>query len=558
MSKAWCSLLMLGFVSLVLGQEKYILSFQGQQEQAKEYQFNSPKALEEAVLKKRLKLIQQGFVFANIDSLVWVEKSATAFLFKGNKYEKLTIQADESSARLLRKAGLTSFNNVLRLEFIPKKIENIFSSLLDYLENNGFPFASIQLSLDSLSSSGMIADLVIEKGPEVSWTAVHIKGDVPISEKLVSNLIQIKEGDYYEEKKLQNIDAIFKQVLFIDEIKPHELLFTNEGAEVFLYLKSKPVSLINGIIGIQPNTITGKNVFTGDVKLKLQNTLLRGELFNLNWRSLQPGTQDLNVTASYPFIFNSRFGTEGNFKLYKRDSSFLTTNAKVGIQYYFKGNNHLKFFYESENSNLLSGAMNSDLANLSSVNNNRYGMGFSSIQLDYLPNPSKGAQIIIEGQLGKRTTYFTDSTTTSLSYKFKMNAECYLPITRRNVLRLANQTTSYYADQIYSNELDRFGGLNTQRGFDEETLFASTRTSFTVEYRFLVDQNSHAFAFFDQTIYENNTDTYYLDSPFGTGVGFSFGTGLGIFSISYAIGKQLGNPMLLRDGKIHFGYVAFF
>lgn len=48
------------------------------------------------------------------------------------------------------------------------------------------------------------------------------------------------------------------------------------------------------------------------------------------------------------------------------------------------------------------------------------------------------------------------------------------------------------------------------------------------------------------------------DQPFGFGAGFSFGTNLGIFSISYALGKQFNNPIELKNGKVHFGYVTYF
>jgi hypothetical protein len=89
-------------------------------------------------------------------------------------------------------------------------------------------------------------------------------------------------------------------------------------------------------------------------------------------------------------------------------------------------------------------------------------------------------------------------------------------------------------------------------------LFATTKSSMSVEYRYLVDQNSRVFAFFDQSWYENNAVKYFNDKPFGFGFGFSFGTNLGIFSISYAQGKQFDNPILIKNGKVHFGYVAYF
>jgi len=80
----------------------------------------------------------------------------------------------------------------------------------------------------------------------------------------------------------------------------------------------------------------------------------------------------------------------------------------------------------------------------------------------------------------------------------------------------------------------------------------------SLEYRFLLDKNSNAFIFYDQGIYEDNSLSYKIDSPFGVGAGISFGSRIGIFSISYALGKQMNNPLEFRNGKIHFGYVTYF
>ena len=105
----------------------------------------------------------------------------------------------------------------------------------------------------------------------------------------------------------------------------------------------------------------------------------------------------------------------------------------------------------------------------------------------------------------------------------------------------------------------RFGGNLSQRGFLEDELLSTTRTTATVEYRFILDRNSFLFAFFDQSWYERNLSTSYLnDHPLGFGAGISFGTNIGIFSLTYALGQQQNNPILLRDSKIHFGYVAYF
>jgi hemolysin activation/secretion protein len=209
----------------------------------------------------------------------------------------------------------------------------------------------------------------------------------------------------------------------------------------------------------------------------------------------------------------------------------------------------------------LSGAKNNpSFSNLNSVQTNSYGLAILKKQVDYVPNPSKGIIFNTEIAIGNRKSIskIDSSQLKSTTYRADFNLEFFIPLHKRHILRIANQTSCYYAPSIFQNEVFRFGGLTLQRGFNEEELFATTKSSMSVEYRYLVDQNSRVFAFFDQSWYENNAVKYFNDKPFGFGFGFSFGTNLGIFSISYAQGKQFNNPILIKNGKVHFGYVAYF
>jgi hypothetical protein len=49
-----------------------------------------------------------------------------------------------------------------------------------------------------------------------------------------------------------------------------------------------------------------------------------------------------------------------------------------------------------------------------------------------------------------------------------------------------------------------------------------------------------------------------FDFPFGFGAGAAFETKIGIFGLSYAMGRQLDNAISFKSGKIHFGYVNYF
>ena len=97
------------------------------------------------------------------------------------------------------------------------------------------------------------------------------------------------------------------------------------------------------------------------------------------------------------------------------------------------------------------------------------------------------------------------------------------------------------------------------RGFDEDAIYSPFYSLFTLEYHFLLSKNTYFYTFGDMALVEDarfNNGT--LDTPFGFGIGAALETKGGIFSLSYALGKQFDNKIELRNGKIHFGYINLF
>jgi outer membrane protein assembly factor BamA len=558
------ALLVILFSLPLWSQNTYQLSFISQEKSPfqpkKEVIIDGKEEVRKYLNKTKSKHIKNGHVLASVDSIDFKEGIALVHYYRGEKFKKLNISFDEEDAHIISKVPRMNERMITKLPFKPSLVEQLLQGLNEYLNNNGYPFSKVFLTVENIEPIISFAHLNIEKGPLVKITGISIKGESKVQDKFVNNAIAIKVGDDYNAELLKNISNKINQIQFIKEIRPYEILFTPEGAKLFLYLESLPVSLINGIVGLQPDPATESTVVTGDVRLKLLNILKRGEELDINWKSLQPQTQELDMRFSFPFLFNTPFGIDTKFDLFKLDSTFLSTNINLGIRYFLTGGSFIKVFYQANNSNLLSGASSIPNSNLSSLSNNSYGIGLYRNNVDFLPNPSKGFRLSFDISAGRRKSRPTqeDSTVTTTTFMGNLNMEIFFPIARRHVIRLANTTRSYYAPEIYENEVFRFGGLTSQRGFNEQLLFATTLSTFTAEYRFLVDKTSHAFAFFDQTFYENNSRDYVSDQPFGFGVGFSFGTNLGIFSISYALGKQFNNPIQIRDGKVHFGYVTYF
>lgn len=241
------------------------------------------------------------------------------------------------------------------------------------------------------------------------------------------------------------------------------------------------------------------------------------------------------------------------------------------MRYILKGSNYFKLFFQNKSSSLLSQTGFETLTILPSyadISSQLYGIEIHNVKLDYILNPRKGYQITIGGSLGNKKIkqnplldekLYDGLNLKSTLYNADLNAEYYLPLSRRSVIKLASKNSYTFNENLFENELLRIGGLHTLRGFDEEAIFASLYSIETIEYRYLLEQNSYMYLFFDAAYYESDRiDNFVSDRPIGFGAGMSFETKAGIFSISYAIGKQFDNPIEFRSAKIHFGFVNFF
>ena len=503
---------------------------------------------------------EKGYYLASFKPVYRSSTEIEVLIEIGSHFPNVAIVIQDSIKSQLRSFGIENIpKNSLKTS--PSLFKLFIEKTLKAFANNGYPFAQIFFTEQEIIEQQIQVQMNISSGKFYRFSDIIVKGDSSISKSTVQNLIGIKINDVYSEEKLSSIDRILQQTNFINVLKKSELLFTENGVELYVYLENQKMSSLNGAVGLQPNPQSQKIGLTGDVQIKLLNVFKKAELIDVNWRSIEPQTQALQAKMNYPFLFKSPFGIDLKFNLYKRDSIFLDLKSFIGIQYSFKNNVQLKGFYQINSSEILSKTPNpsSLFSYLAPIKLNSYGLSLQYKRINYLPNPSKGFSLYIETSIGNRTIK-KENTALEKSYVYKSIFQyvSYIPITKRNIIKVGVNFESYTSSTIFQNERYRFGGLNSLRGFNEEELFASTKLISSLEYRFLLDKNSNAFIFYDQGIYEDNTLTYKIDNPFGVGSGISFGSKIGIFSISYALGKQLNNPLEFRNGKIHFGYITYF
>lgn len=543
---------------LAQGSKKLLIDKEVSQKLKKkiDIRFSDTLTLTNKLKSLQLMAYKKGYIGFSVDSIVQLDSTTfETCIHLGEKFKTIKINLDLESRKNLRNIGISP-RNIENMVSNPREVTLGLKQILKQFEQNGYPFASLSFSNFVASNHELSVDLSIQPNQRMKWNEIIIKGEkAKISTRYMENFLHIKKGDWYNQTQVDLIATRISQVPYIRETRPAELLFTPEGATLYLYLETKPVSLFNGTVGLQQDPVKLKYQLTGELRLKLQNILKHGELLDLSWRSIQPKSPQLNVQLNYPFLFNTPFGVNGQFSLFKRDTTFLELKSRVGVMYTFSGNRTLQFFYKNQQSNTL-GKLSAN--QYGTTKSNLYGISFSTQTVDYLPSPKRGFILHLEGNIGKRKLSKDSTTYNYLIYGGKFQFDYFQAIGKRIVIKSSVLSETFFTNNIQQNELIRFGGNLSQRGFMEDELLSTFRATLSIEPRFIMDQNSYLFVFYDQSWYERNVKQYLHDAPRGFGAGISFGTKIGIFSLSYALGKQFNNPVLFRDSKVHFGYVAYF
>lgn len=512
-------------------------------------------------------LRKQGHLEASADSIISDSTQTKIYIHCGPIYKWVKLRKGNADNHFLSKAGYHE-KAFADKTFDPFSYSRMIRKLLAAYENEGFPFAEI--SFDSIVQNGpeLSASLNVRTNHRVIIDSIRVRGNAKITDQYLFNYTSIKPGDLYNESIISKIDLRLKEIPFIQVTRPTEIVFTPKYTKVVIYADRKKANQFDGILGFLPDE-KGSLLVTGQLHMNLHNSLNKGEIIELNWKKLQPLTQDLFTRINYPFLFKTPFGTELQLHIYKRDTTYIDVKKYAALQYYLKRGTFFKLFLQDKSTSLLSVKgyeFITTLPEFADVRNRLYGIGFRAENLDYRFNPRSGFVLNLNAGAGSRSIKrnprinqeaYSNVDLKSAQYQADANVEYFIPMFRNSTIRLATSGAMLLSERYFFSELFRIGGLRSLRGFDEESIFASSYAIGTFEYRLLIDQNSYVHAFFDQAAYQNKLRNI-TDKPFGFGAGISFETKAGIFSLTYALGKQLNNPIFLRSAKVHFGIVNYF
>jgi outer membrane protein assembly factor BamA len=531
----------------------------------------------------------RGYVTASLDTARFDSTGAYAVIFIGRPYRWAMLDVEGVEQPLLSAGGWREqqyrdkpidFNQVSLMQ----------QRILNYLENNGHPFARVSLENLQLKDDAISAKLRVDKGPLYRIDSIQIKGNAKVSNEYLQRYLDLRNGSTYSKEKLQRISGLLRELTYVEEEFPPRILWRSSGATIEVYLKQKRSSQASLIVGFLPNNdqlSSKKLLITGEGNLNLKNALGAGETIGLVWQQLQVKSQRLNIVYQHPYLFRSPVGLDFGFDMFRKDSSFLNVNFQIGAQYILNTQQSGKLFLQRFQT-VVNGIdlnyvlQNRKLPEAADVAVTNLGLEYESNTTNYRFNPVRGNEIKIVTTIGNKKIRQNNAvlelkdpndpdfdfkkiydTLKSKTYqvRIRLQAAHYFPIGKKGLstLKAGAQGGYLQSGYLFRNELFQIGGYKLLRGFDEESQYLSQFGIGTMEYRYLIGENSFFYGFVDGGWGRNHSQNVKQSYTYlGTGLGIAFETKVGIFNLAWAVGKRNDTDFNLRQSKIHFGFVSFF
>ena len=531
-------------------------------------QFSDSTSAFKAIRNELNQLQFLGYFNAQVSNLNWKNDSLLVDLEIGELSKGVFLQNGNVPSDLINEIGL-------REQFLKKRpltlqnLNNLYNKLLNFYENNGYPFAEVWLDSLQTISNKIEAKVYTKPNQNFIIDTLRLVGNGKINQGFLTSYLGIKKNQNYNESKVLSISKRLEDLPFVNVAKPHEVIFAADKAKINVFLEKKNANQFDGIIGFLPNASTGKIQLTGDFKLNLINALKNGETFNFNYRGLPSQSQELALKLIYPYIFKSQVGFDFDFQLFKRDTSFLNLNSRIAFAYNFNSIQKISFFLENFTGNQIANQTTNtgQLPSFANIKSIYYGLAVAKTKLDDRITPLKGWDLVLQTSVGNRKVNPTEnlnpvnliSPQQNIQYKIQADLKYFLKMSAKSTLYFHNLSAYISGNNLFENEGFRIGGFKTLRGFDEQTINITSFLVQTIEYRYLIEKNSYLNIFYDQAFTQQSfINQKGNDKPLGIGLGITFQTKVGIASLSYALGKQKNNPLNLQNGKIHFGIISYF
>ena len=362
----------------------------------------------------------------------------------------------------------------------------------------------------------------------------------------------IKIGKPFNKEKVIVQSEALNSLGFANNIKPPEALFKKDSTTIYFYLEKQKDNLFDGILGFSTDEDTQKLILNGYLNLELNNNLNYGEQFILNYKADGNDQQNFRVKATLPYLLKSPFGLGLELIIFKRDSTFVTTEQEARISYQINPATNSYIGYKGYgSSNLLDESIEVSVIEDYESKYIVAGASFIKHQGNIL-FPIK-SNLILESEIGSREQKDLKESQLRLlgtiNHIFNLNY--------KNSVFLQNITKVLTSDSYLTNEIFRFGGVNSIRGFNENSIDASLFSVLNTEYRYQFNDGIYIHSIIDLAYFENKVLTI-KEKLYSFGIGIGMQTKAGVIRFNLANGNTENQDFDFSNTKIHLSISSRF
>ncbi len=515
-------------------------------------EFTNYNNLEVEINSLKKKLTRQGYIDTTIEQIT--KQNDTLFkakLFLGKKINKIRIYYDSNfNAALLNFINHNEGDGFFELDIL--QLESSLKELNSKIAEQGDPFSTLQLvNISKLNSDLISSDLKIITNQKRRIDKIIVKGYENFPQSYIKRFLKLRTGKSFNLNAIKEKVELLKDLRFANKIKDPEVLFTEDSTTLYLYVEKTRTNNFDGFLGFGNNENTNKIEFDGYLDLRLINNLNFGETLNLFYKSDEIDQQTFKVDADLPYLFASPVGLQVGLNIFRKDSTFLNANQYAKINYQINARHKIGIGITSTNSTNL---LENDTNVLNDYTSNYYTLNYNYTKPQYYdPLFPINFWFELSSGFGDRTNDFGQQNQSV----FNLNTYKIFNLNNKNSIYLRLNGAILSSDDYLDNELFRFGGINSIRGFEENSLVANLYSVINTEYRYRLSNSLYVHSVLDAAYLENKlTDS--KEKLFGFGFGLGLLTNAGLFRLNYSSGKTENKQFKLSDSKVHLSLTATF
>jgi len=442
-------------------------------------------------------------------------------------------------------------------------VPNFLSQLSNALAQDFSPFSELKfIELKPLQYPSLFAKLQVNLLPRRKIDSLVIKGYTNIDRGLLKHNAGLKRPMPFDKKGISRAEEILSASPYINVLRPSELLFEPQRTTLYMYLEKKPANQIEGILGFGSDPQQQSLKLNGYINIQLWNNLDKSEQFDLRYKADGNQQERLEIEAALPYLGQSPLGIAGKFELFRRDSTFTTVTSGAQITYKPFGPWSLGIGYTSIKSTTGS-EMFSPQSNISDFKQGLWGILFQREKRRNSVLMPTQSFIKAQVEFGTSEQEFTDNgisqelSKSNARQRFNIDFDYLLNLWPNHFFWFYQKTALTQGDQLRLNELYRFGGTQSLRGFNENLLETSQLHLLQSEYRLSFSEAFYIHQLTDFAYYRNEIEER-MTYNYSVGLGIATVTRAGILKIQIAQGFGKRTDFSTNNTKIHLVFNSRF